>query len=241
MITTKSNSIRYSRRTLRHYPIGLCASILLAASPVTATTIQSTFDSDTGGWVAASVDGDTGQVNYIANVIYNSTGGNPGGFISINDLDADSTFLGAPSPFLGDISFAYGGTFQFDHIDLTTAPGGTPLLDTPVGLVGNNRVLVFIAPLAETTWQTRIVPMQEDAGWVDFFTGTPVSQAEFLGVLSDVELLGMQAETRRLFFEDLVGLDNVILTDVPEPSSLILLSIATALLAVAMRCRRGSP
>ena len=75
-------------------------------------------------------------------------------------------------------------------------------------------------------------------GWVDFATGLPVSQGEFLGVLSNVQLLGIEAETYRFFFDEVIGLDNVMLRSVPEPSSLLLLTLAAAPLMFRRRRSR---
>jgi len=75
------------------------------ASDSYALPIISTFDSDNEGWTATG-----------AFVQHESTGGNPGGFLSIKDTDSDTFVAYVPAKFKGNLLAFDGGLLSYDVI-----------------------------------------------------------------------------------------------------------------------------
>ena len=81
----------------------------LSIAQASADTISSTFDTGAEGWSALDPTGD-----YTAS--WQSTGGNPGGFLQGNESNplGDTGYFIAPSKFLGNLSAYAGGTLTYD-------------------------------------------------------------------------------------------------------------------------------
>ena len=86
----------------------ICVALAGAAN---ATTISSSFDTDLDGW--------TGQGGIL---VWNSTGGNPGGFLQQNDTGNSNMHVVAPAKFLGNLN---GFTLTVDIRQLVGSPAGT--------------------------------------------------------------------------------------------------------------------
>ncbi|MDA9101149.1 PEP-CTERM sorting domain-containing protein [Omnitrophica bacterium] len=173
--------------------------------------IVSTFDFDTEGWTATG-----------ATVSHESIGGNPGGFLKIED-SADDTFSAYPPPkFRGDLSGFDGDLLTYDLL-LISAPRTIPLTSVGSGLGriqleggGSNATFDYAPnppiPSADF-WTTYYVPMTAEA-W-------STTQANWEIVLSNVTNFHVILEPVN---GSTVGLDNFGIAPVPEPSSLILLT-----------------
>src|SRR5262245_36980182 len=88
----------------------LAAAFALSIAQASANTVSSTFDMGPEGWSA--LDQQTGD--YTAS--WQSTGGNPGGFLQGTEniaLGGTGYFI-APSKFLGNLSAYAGGTLTYD-------------------------------------------------------------------------------------------------------------------------------
>jgi hypothetical protein len=71
--------------------------------------IVSMFNSDTQGWTV--VGDEVGPVTWV------SSGGNPGGYVSVTDSVVGGVmYFVAPDPYFGDHSGAYGTALTFDLI-----------------------------------------------------------------------------------------------------------------------------
>jgi hypothetical protein len=190
-----------------------------------ASSITSTFDTDAEGWVV----GDNGSqtVPYLGGTsapTYQSTLGNPGGFIETNDLYSSNAFY-APAAFLGNQSAFYGGTLSFSLQEQVAAdinPG------TAVVLYSGGSAIAFAAPAPGTTWDNYSVSLTA-AGWTTYagnqsVGGAAVSAATFQSFLANITALSILADWHN--GSDLVGLDTVALNSVsavPLPASLPLL------------------
>src|SRR6056297_1810971 len=91
---------------------------ILIASPCAAAhagppiAIASTFDTDSEGW---STDKDA------RNFRWESSGGNPGGFIAADDIGTGQYWrFAAPNDYLGDLSAYYGQTLSYQLKQLGT-------------------------------------------------------------------------------------------------------------------------
>lgn len=212
----------------RHHLVAVLAAVALAPGAFAQTLASSDFGSGSEGWSA---------INGAVAFQYRDSGGDPDGFVLAADFSSTSLwFFLAPTEFLGDKSQALGGTLSFA---LKTQSEAAPLGGThaDVQLVGTNGVVLSytggILPTAD--WTTFAVPLLANGAWtVGTVTGPTASTADLQGVLSSLSALRIRGDYRQSI--DATGLDNVVLSAVPEPASAALL--AAGALLVGWRARR---
>ena len=165
----------------------------------------SSFNTDTEGWM---IVGDGGGV--IAPT-YNTTGGNPGGFISSRDEGTGETwYFSAPRKFLGNKSWFYGQTLRFN---LKQNRLDQQFNDDDIIIEGNGILMFFkTSDNPKLTWTDYAVKLDETANWrVSGFLGIArkASQAEIKTVLCNVARLWIRGE----FVDgaDEGGLDNAMI------------------------------
>jgi len=170
------------------------------STPATSLILaSSTFDTDDDGWKV---------MGGAAGPAYQSSGGNPGGFISANDVSGGDWYWVAPEKFLKDKSAAYGGILTFD---LTLSPTDNPYEASDVVLVGQGITLVFDTPYdPERVWTAYAVLLSESAEWINDDTGQAATREEMTQVLSSLSELRIRGEFAR-GSSDTGGLDNVML------------------------------
>ncbi len=184
----------------------LVLSIILLASLAAASLeaqVLSTFDTDLDGW---RIIGDNSAV-------WQSTGGNPGGCLDVNDLAVGSTnWASAPNKFLGNwSSFTTADSIYFDIYEVNTS-GGAWLAMNHVRLEGPGGAAVardtrIVNPPSQGVWiHARI--MLDPAVWT-LESGT---WAELLANVTSV----------RVFAEWVNGaettwLDNIGISGTPGP------------------------
>ena len=200
-------------------------AVALSIAQASATTISSTFDTGAEGWTAL----DTVGHDYNAN--WQSTGGNPGGFLEgvENVSNGGTGYFIAPSKFLGDLSAYAGGTLSYD---LEVISGSDYFSDVDVIISnGSNSV----------SWTSNINPVGD--GWVAFHV--QLDQANFgsnlASILSNVTELQIRGEFISGPEEE--GLDNVKLTSsaVPEPSTWAMMLLGFASLGFTTYRRKSKP
>ena len=137
-----------------------------ASVPVKAAGPTSTFDVDDEGWLIVNNGPETTPE-------YDSTGGNPGGYISSEDSVQGAAFWLAPSKFLGDMATAYNTGLSFD---LKQSKTGRQTDAGDVLLTGGGLTVVFDTcynPGSE--WTHYGVPLHELAGWRRDSLGDPAA------------------------------------------------------------------
>jgi Laminin B (Domain IV) len=213
-------------------------SLLMIIASASSAEIVSTFDTDRDGWLSVTLPFPT--PGYPPSVLgtftpdYNSTGGNPGGYISIIDPDGglpvgNTQFWSAPSKFLGNQGTSYGGSLSFD---LSNTPSNNQFNEEDLVLVGGGLTLVFDT-LGNLTasWTHYSVGLLETGWKVDSLTGLAATQAQMQSALSSLSALYIRGEFQ--LGADTEGLDNVRLaaSAIPEPSAQTLLGSGGLVLA----------
>ena len=204
--------------------IGICAR----------ADVTSTFDTDKDGWTVFQ--------NTAVNFDWIAVGGNPAGHIGATDNTADWAYVQAPSKFLTPAE--YDGTFSFDlRADNLNQPAGFPgIFNVRVGLQGAGFTLINEGPLPTTSWTNYSFNLNETsaAGWRKFSNlsqnysplAPQATQAEMQSVLdgltriviaTDYTLASTDSNVPEV---DRTYIDNVRLSTVPEPATLLLVSVA---------------
>lgn len=213
-----------------------------AAHAISIVPIVSTFGTGADGWTGVtSSSGSPSWPISLAGipVDYNSTDGNPGGSIRITDPNNDWTYFRAPSKFLGNLSMFLGGTLSFDQRLVTTADVANEANEAEVVLMGGGLVLLHEARSSLPTAWTSLSVSLTAGNWrvSDTFNGALATQAQVNTVLGNLQELWINAEYYTPVVET-IGLDNVMLTPVPEPSQAALLLAGAGLLGWRLSRRR---
>jgi len=163
----------------------------------------STFDANDEGWQTTS------DAKRYPVPDYNSTGGNPGGYISATDNTSGIYFFfNAPVGFLGDQSLFLGDTLYFDLMVNFLGDANPSLADIRIQGAGYDLVYNFGSPSAAGQWVRYSIPLSHSSGWKKTsLTGSSPSESEFQAALSGITLLQIRGEYTTNV--DIVGLDNV--------------------------------
>ncbi|MEP7366333.1 MAG: PEP-CTERM sorting domain-containing protein [Acidobacteriota bacterium] len=207
----------------------LLAMAACFAGHANAVTITSPFTAGLEEWTAIDTIG--GTPTHIA------AGGNPGGYLYIDNAEVAWAYVIAPAAFLGNLSAFDGGTLSFDGNQLTgdgayvhandyghviiSGPGGSATRDLAAAPVPLGQWISYSAPLDAASWG--------------------VSALTWSAILADVTDIRVSLEGT--FGAETNGFDNFTLASapaagIPEPSSAYL--IVSGLLGAAfLRRRRG--
>jgi len=195
---------------------------VLAALAGQVQAVVSTFDVDDEGWMTAHVqiiDGG-GVADTPTGVTYYPTGGNPGGYIFSYDQHNWNYFV-APSKFLDDHTYAFGGELSFETY--TTQSDGVQYASAV--LMGGGLALYRNDAPPGTAWTHLAYRLDSSGGWLRP-GGAAATDAEIATVLANVTGLFVQGDWHT--GGDEIGLDNVTIT--PEPVSLIAIGLGFAVL-----------
>jgi hypothetical protein len=224
--------------------IRLLALTLLAVHCSHAAVIAlSTFDTNAEGWAGVTADSTTGTVPVVTNLAltYSSSGGNPGGFVSVDDPDAEDTLFVSPAGFHGNLLMLLGGFIRFDM----RYTGALDYNGPDLVIKGGGTVLRYNAPIPAVnpnTWTTISYTLSPGAGWT-IGSGAAATVTDFQTVFAAITDLWITAELTNGFVEN-AQLDNVSInsldTDVPEPKTLPLLALGGVLVALGSRIGRRS-
>jgi hypothetical protein len=191
----------------------------LAALPLAASAAG--FDAGDEGWTAS----DGGTQTWVA------SGGNGGGWLRVVDATDQDFLLNAPSAWLGNWSSFAGGTLSFDALNVNNESPDWALFGevTITGAAGTAVMDVVPAnsPPADGQWHRYSVLLSPSAGWAGASLGA---------VLANVTGLTLKGEFHAGVTE-IVGIDNIRVTAVPEPASAALLLGGLGLLASLRRKR----
>ena len=172
--------------------------------------IVSRFQGGNEGWQVVQDGTKTDLTTHSSEAAYSSSDGDgKDGYITARDeVGHAAWYWRAPGRFLGDASFAYGRTLEFDlKQTLTDAPFDGP----DVILIGQDgQRLIYRKPGDNPgkEWTNYRVPLRESGDWRVDPGGSPVTSEQFIGVLSTLEELLIRGEFRT--GDDTSSLDNVV-------------------------------
>lgn len=193
-----------SSRRLSWQVHGLSTVLLVTALARSAPcqTISSDFDEDTDGWTASNTIAFQQQ----------PAGGNPGGYLFVDNNEIEIAYVFAPPRFRGDLRCFDGGTLSFDGNMVGVGGGdwGPNIFDYGNVTVsgGGGAAQLDLVPGTHTssgggnpptnTWTTFSTTLDAAAWGVDHTT--------WQGILSDVTGIAMSVEA--LFGNEQQGIDN---------------------------------
>jgi hypothetical protein len=142
--------------------IAIAAVVVLGAGPASAACklkaiASSTFNKNLSGWTS----------NTPAEVVWHSSGGNPGGFVQFTDMTSATTYIDAPASFHGAYTALDGAGFiTFQHNILQeqsvssydpyqvflSGPGGAAVFNGGTPTAASTGWLTVAAPLAAADW-----------------------------------------------------------------------------------------
>jgi Laminin B (Domain IV)/PEP-CTERM motif len=211
----------------------LAATVLVASVLQSHAQFQSTFDASSENWMVAEYpdNGPFGAPVQTDSPVWVNAGGNPGGFITFQDVTSDTFYFQAPASWGGNRLAAYGQALSFDLMPMSGVDYDNGV-DVILSGAGIQLVCDAGAEPISGQWNSYSVVLSEDPGWrVGTAAGPQPTAAQFQSVLSDLQTLAIRGEFRN-GLGDVTGLDNVQL-QVPEPGTASLL--AAGLSAVLLR------
>jgi hypothetical protein len=172
--------------------------VYVSPSQAIVVPVVSTYDSSLDGWTA--VTGDPAQVTWQA------SDGNPGGYAGFTDISSDFTFIRAPSIFLGDWSNLNGaGVLSWEHRIFQANPIVQILaLEALISGPGGSAHFRDIVESGPSCWVAQRAPLHQEA-WV-------IDSGTWSGILAAVTAVDIRIETV-MGGTEMAGIDNVVLAD----------------------------
>jgi large repetitive protein len=200
----------------------LLSALLVTLALSAQAQITSTFDTDADGWLFYNASNVSNAVNF------NSTSGNPGGYISAtysSNQNSSFQFWLAPSKFHGNhLALSLGLKFKFDLQQSVAGTGAS--FDVRIK---NGSAYIYISgltpkPAVAPAWTSYSFALDETGGWFYSAGAVVATRSQVMGILTNVtgiEIRGTYASNASYTS----GLDNVILeqrilTPAPVASSL---------------------
>ena len=176
-----------------------CINVFLSASSISAS-----FDSSLEGWTAQNAD-----------YSWQSSGGNPGGYLQVIDLPSPM-YVSAPSAFLGNLSGYNNGIISFDIKEFSRNSDDFYVPFGEITIAGASTSVTY-----DTTTQ------RAQSSWTNYSVSLNASvwgktETEWLNLLSNVTSISVMLESANQTGE-YVGFDNfTIASNIPEVSTWLL-------------------
>ena len=195
--------------------------VVFALCGQSCAQISSTFDNDLDGW---TLEGGSSR-----DLVFNSFSGNPAGSLRLFGSSPTTLELVAPTTFLGDLSVFDGGIFSFDgsnseSFDSTLPSFGTITISGPAGTASRDIVEGGVSFPNFETYSTSLIASE----W-------GVTQNTWDSILSDVTRLTIDVSAQSGLVD--IGIDNIEINAVPEPSSSLFLGLTALMLGMRRRHR----
>ena len=187
--------------------------LIISFLPSANAELVSTFDSGDEGWGAWSSD-----PLDVSGFQWNSTGGNPGGYVSAVDGMTGAVWrFSSPDSWAGDWTQYIGGTIEWDIL----------LIEAPELVYFENKELIIDAPDTGNYILADVNAVPVLGQWVHFSVDlkpenfTQEGTRDFYDIVANVEKIYIRGEF--ITGADSEGLDNVVVSAVPIPTTLLLL------------------
>ena len=224
------------RMTWQYGLVALAIAGFTCSEAQAGVIASSTFDTGLDGWTS----------NTPSQIAWQSTGGNPGGYIQFTDASGDSTVVWASSSFLGNYASLGVSSISFDD---------NIIAETQVQSVGQYEIDLS-GPGGSATFLGNQPPATYPTGWIAVTaaiavdappSGWTVTSGTWLGLLANVTQVQIPIElvtnSQSGSWTDVEGIDNVTLTgspaSTPEPASLSLMFAGAGVLGLAWLLRRA--
>ena len=187
-IVSRSGAGLRSRSRWIAVAAGCVAILAVEVAPASAADVlaRSAFNTSAQGWTAV---GDTASP-----VTFMATGGNPGGYVTVDDSATGGVmYWQAPAAFLGDKSAAYKGILRFD---LRQSVNSDQFDTDDVILSGGGLTLTYNTatnPSLDPSW-TRYTARLVKTGWYDQGAAAPATAADMQTALASISSLRIRAE-----------------------------------------------
>lgn len=228
MPTALQRIVPQTFRIVRHGLVGLALAVLAPAGAM-AASITSNFDAGLDGWTGLA-----GQTT----VSHEATGGQSGGYMRALDIQAgqgQTSFVIAPSSYLGNLSGFIGGTLSVAALEDTT--NGNPI-NANFGTIhisggGDTAVARLLRPLSARVWRDFSVDLTA-SNWT-------TSSLSFAAIMANVTDIRLHVDYRGQGNEA-VGIDNFAIqsTEVPAPPAVALFAGAALVLLGRKTGRRAA-
>lgn len=226
--------------------LSLCFALAAGVSLHAGVIGGNGFTLDAEGWTALSANPLVSGIPVVqasVPIVYQATGGNGDGYISVADPDSQDTLFVAPSVYHGNIGDAVNGILRFDLLynNSSLSYDGPDLV-----FKGGGKTLIYDVPIPplSASWVTFSVLLAPSSNWrLDQAGGPLATLADFNDVFQNLTDFWILAEFTNGIVE-VTGLDNASietldLADTPEPST-ISLFLASGLAVWAWRRRSGA-
>jgi gliding motility-associated-like protein len=161
--------------------------IFIGLAAVSHAQISSTFTNNGENWTVSGNGFGNGAVTY------NAGGGNPGGCVSKTDVGPGETwYFVAPAQFLGNKSWAYGGTYRYQLRQSTAANPFS--FDDFIIESGATKIVYDFAFDGATVWTDFAVPITEFGWHFGDRNGRLITRAEMLAVLCNITAIRIRGE-----------------------------------------------
>ncbi|MEI9918058.1 MAG: FG-GAP-like repeat-containing protein [Bacteroidota bacterium] len=186
--------------------IGLVVLVFSARAQIT-----SNFSTDADGWAIGDLSGGSAQT-----ITYSSSGGNPGGYISLTTGNPNPFYWFAPAKFLGNRAYtSFGEALTFDVRTTATAIDHTGSGD--IMIINNSNVSIYanftVLPGAPGTWTTMSIMLDETGNWKNSnISGSAASRAQVIDVLTSIQAIRINFAWKAYPTNGITGsLDNVVM------------------------------
>jgi len=204
--------------------------LVVSASSARSNNIvaSSTFDSSLDGWYS-----DAPQ-----QIQLQGSGGNSGGYLQFHDTTFNNPWVFAPQEFLGDWRpLENNGALEYDFKVIDLGNGAYDMVPTQFTISG---------PGGSASWQSSPTPPIATTDWVHWTI--PIDSAHLHVTSGSLDSLLANVTELKIWVEgvsnnngfDTDGLDNVVLSSVPEPSTFTLLALGAVALLGSKQLRRRS-
>ena len=196
--------------------------LCISNSPVYAS-LMSNFNLGDEGWTTRTYYSPTNTNPPLTSeppVLWGGSGGNPDGYIYLPDPGNGSTQFKAPNAWMGDWTSYIGGTFSFDLM-VSEIQDSSAYQNIPNIYIHSGSVIL--------AWRETITPMEDE--WTHFertlsspfweiWYGDGRAFDELMANVTEVTVRGESFDGYDVF-----GIDNIRVSPVPEPTTMILFSI----------------